>query len=421
MVEASPFICLVVPLDDCFERTETFFVARGPLGLCGGFGVCGCFNRASEIVHFLGDNRFAACPSRVSAGCMFVLYVCQLFDEVLRHVASEADDTEGVALLADEDDFNDDLLLLSEIDGAEVVCAVELVAFAIAVGQFFGLLEVLCVGRWVFGGEYLYAFYLANQSVSLFIVFHFVQLQDALHHEWANSVAGEAAIFVVVETHILRCEVALLLSQCRKGESNDEKQREQDLSHSRWVLGLCFLFFGKGVGGCGGVEHIADFGQSSIESIKCFFGMLIGIGITGRVVVPGLVGLFGLAEGGLCGRSQYGYDGHGGCCSEEWSQARGHGDALCLDHHFLFGLGGALTDAFEHSAVEVIAKGLFVGGCLFVHEQRLILREVFGQHILAEECAENILLLGSRIGFPVAFQQLFDVFVVHNRVVEILE
>ena len=39
MEEASPFICLVVPLDDCFERTETFFVARGPLGLCGGFGV----------------------------------------------------------------------------------------------------------------------------------------------------------------------------------------------------------------------------------------------------------------------------------------------------------------------------------------------------------------------------------------------
>ena len=83
--------------------------------------MCGCFNRASEIVHFLGDNRFAACPSRVSAGCMFVLYVCQLFDEILRHVSSDADDVEGVALLADEDDFHDDLLFLSEIDGAEVV------------------------------------------------------------------------------------------------------------------------------------------------------------------------------------------------------------------------------------------------------------------------------------------------------------
>ena len=58
------------------RELKPFFVARGPLGLCGGFGVCGCFNRASEIVHFLGDNRFAACPSRVSAGCMFVLYVC---------------------------------------------------------------------------------------------------------------------------------------------------------------------------------------------------------------------------------------------------------------------------------------------------------------------------------------------------------
>ena len=77
MVEASPFICLVVPLDDCFERTETFFVARGPLGLCGGFGVCGCFNRASEIVHFLGDNRFAALPEPRFGG-LYVRIICVL-------------------------------------------------------------------------------------------------------------------------------------------------------------------------------------------------------------------------------------------------------------------------------------------------------------------------------------------------------
>ena len=75
MEEASPFICLVVPLDDCFERTETFLLPEALSGFVA-VSVCGCFNRASEIVHFLGDNRFAACPSRVSAGCMFVLYVC---------------------------------------------------------------------------------------------------------------------------------------------------------------------------------------------------------------------------------------------------------------------------------------------------------------------------------------------------------
>ena len=47
--------------------------------------------------------------------------MCEFIDEVLRHVSSEADDAEGVSLLADEDDFHDDLLFLSEIDGAEVV------------------------------------------------------------------------------------------------------------------------------------------------------------------------------------------------------------------------------------------------------------------------------------------------------------
>ena len=52
---------------------------------------------------------------------MFVLYVCEFFDEVLRHVSCEADGAEGVAWLADRDDFHDDRLLLSEGNGAEVV------------------------------------------------------------------------------------------------------------------------------------------------------------------------------------------------------------------------------------------------------------------------------------------------------------
>ena len=51
------------------------FVSRKHSG-CGAVSASGCFNRASETVHFLGDNRFAACPGRVSVGYMFVLYAC---------------------------------------------------------------------------------------------------------------------------------------------------------------------------------------------------------------------------------------------------------------------------------------------------------------------------------------------------------
>ena len=40
MEEASPFICLGVPLDDCFERTETFFLL--PEALSGFVAVSVC-------------------------------------------------------------------------------------------------------------------------------------------------------------------------------------------------------------------------------------------------------------------------------------------------------------------------------------------------------------------------------------------
>ena len=47
MVEASPFICLVVPLDDCFERTETFLL---PEALSGFVAVSVCVGVLIEQV-----------------------------------------------------------------------------------------------------------------------------------------------------------------------------------------------------------------------------------------------------------------------------------------------------------------------------------------------------------------------------------
>ena len=66
----------------------------------------------------------------------------------------------------------------------------------------------------------------------------------------------------------------------------------------------------------------------------------------------------------------------------------------------------------EHPVLEVLAH---VFRChLVLLDEELAIGKQAGRHVfLAEEVAQDGLLLQRRLAFPVAFQQLFDVFVVH--------
>ena len=74
MVEASPFICLVVPLDDCFERTETFLL---PEALSGFVAVSVCVGVLIEQVRLFtfGRQSFCRLPEPRFGG-LYVRIIC---------------------------------------------------------------------------------------------------------------------------------------------------------------------------------------------------------------------------------------------------------------------------------------------------------------------------------------------------------
>ena len=70
------------------------------------------------------------------------------------------------------------------------------------------------------------------------------------------------------------------------------------------------------------------------------------------------------------------------------------------------------ADEAEHLLLELLAH-VFAGQSVFFEEELTIGKQACRHVFLAEESAEDSLLVKRRLAFPVALQQLFYVFVVH--------
>ena len=106
-------------------------------------------------------------------------------------------------------------------------------------------------------------------------------------------------------------------------------------------------------------------------------------------------------------------DGDGGSGSVEWAEAVGDGEFSGFDSAgILFACLFVDSGCGEEFLVKVFSEGDVLLG-FFKHEQFLVASQMSRHFLLVEEGAQNLLFLERGLAVPVAFQQLFDIFIVH--------
>ena len=119
----------------------------------------------------------------------------------------------------------------------------------------------------------------------------------------------------------------------------------------------------------------------------------------------------------LCCRAKQGDDGHCRCSAVKRLQTARQCNAFGLNRLTEGSLNGRFrfikADGRQHALVKIVAQ-MDLRFALFILEQGLVALEFSRNVLLAEERAQNAFLGLRGFALPVAFQELFDVFIVHN-------
>ena len=116
----------------------------------------------------------------------------------------------------------------------------------------------------------------------------------------------------------------------------------------------------------------------------------------------------------LRGCSEQANDSHCRGGAEQGAQAICKRDAVGLHHDLR--LRRRFTDAGKHALVKLCAERI-AGGFRLIGEQLFVPGKMCRQDVLSEESAQNALLLCRGGRLPVAFQKLFDIFIVHDALI----
>ena len=127
-----------------------------------------------------------------------------------------------------------------------------------------------------------------------------------------------------------------------------------------------------------------------------------------------LAGRVGLLEGASGRNAEERDNGHRCGGAVERAEAAGEREALHL-HYLLRSLrfGFRLAQRLEDALVEVLAESL-LGLLFFIYEQALVASQPFRQTVLAEERLQDLFLLERCLAGPEAFQELFNILIVHS-------